>query len=468
MAAQKQKRELEIGQQSARMVIADQTKYFETHLKLPTTVLPPASIQDPAERQTYEASLAAMGAIERNGNLPYEEQIAKLQKLQPEIGTGQEPGVYAKQQAIYTNAIAIANRIEAERRADPGRSAYSQGFSTDSPIVPIKDFSDPAKFAEESKVRGPQMDAFNSHFKTGKGDQLMNDEAANLKSLLNNMPAKDLATWIDTYANGVNDPKRVAQVFSQVAKGDASLIAAAIIAAPNLASYQKKADDMNAILFGRSIIKMNQKGEDNEDVKGVKGLVVPSADEVAKQIASYAGKINLLPDQYAAYTEAVRAHFVGASVGQSITNNDFKDEKNGEANISRLQKSIDAVMGKPTQAGNSSVIRPYGMDENSFINAVQSEVSQAFNDKYRYGEYSLRSMSDGRYIVSIGGSDRAVIDPVNAHIMGVADKQFKAQSSSGAAIKTLQTTPETPTLSKQLAGSWSAGGSAPSIYTDLR
>jgi hypothetical protein len=311
-------------------------------------------------------------------------------------------------------------KVDQKRREDPATAAYTQTYSTENPISPITDFSDPEKLADATKIRGPQMDAYNGQYKTGKNFKFMNTEAANFRNFLEQMPAKELSGWIDSYVKRVDNPRLVADVFSQVAKGDGALMATGVIASTHLAGHAKKAEDTNAILFGRSVIKMNEKGEDNKDVKAIKGLVVPSGEDVVKAMAKYSGVVNLPPDQYAAYSEAVRAHYVGASVSAGITNNDLTDKEVGANNTKRLAKSIDAVMGKPTTAGNSRVVRPYGMDETSFINAVQSEVNDKFGGKYKWGEYSLQSMPDGRYVVAIGGEQRGVVNPVDTHMTSLA------------------------------------------------
>lgn len=468
MAEQQDRKENAVAQASARHTIEDIDKHFKTYMKLPKEVMSPSVIRDPAERQVYESKLAAYTALERVGNVPIDQQLKELEKLRPQIGTGQEPGVYARQESIYQAATKLAVEMDKERREDPLTVAYTQTYSTENPIKPIQDFSDPAKLAEEIKIRAPQADAYNTQFKTGKNSKLMNHEASNLRATLDSMPAKEIASWVDSFSRGVNNPKVVADVFGQVAKGDGALMAVGVIAATHIASPAKKADDSNAILFGRSIIKMNEKGEDNKDIKGIKGLVVPTDEQIVKEMAVHSGAVNLPPDQYAAYAEAVKSHFVGKSVSAGITNNSLKDKEEGDANKKRLHSSIDAIMGAPTVAGNSRVIRPYGMDETSFINAVQSEVNDKFGGKYNWGEYSLQSMPDGRYAVSIGGEIRSVINPVDTHMTSLVRSQIQEQSGSTAVKQSTVSAKRDVGFKEAMSGRWSVGGSAPSIYTDLK
>lgn len=415
MARELDRKEKRVADAALKSTIKDVEAYISLHAKVPPNLPPASSFTDPAELQTFNAMIEAARQVEVVADSPVAQQQAMLEKMKPQYGVD-EPGVFAHKENIYRAAERQIKQINEQRVKDQVGTAYSRGFSSASPIMPIEKYDADSLVTDLTK-RFPQSKAIADNAGL-KFKPLMNAEAAAIGQQINSMTPEQLSSWIDRLVNGVSDKESLRAVFRQAAPNDKAFTVAADIALSNEVPMEKSNTDMNAILFGRMVMNSSVKGAGNEQEKSYKNSRLPSHSDSLKQIQRYAGSLNMPEGQLEALAEAVTAHYIGTSLAKDTNQNlDLTDKDFGTKNTDRFNQSIEAIMGNKgggtvgTKTGSTTVLRPYGMDDATFRNNVQTQVDMAFNGKYKWGEYSLLTTPDGRYTVNIAGQAPVVINP---------------------------------------------------------
>lgn len=456
MAEQKNKKETAVAEQAARASIKDQQAYFKTYMKLPSNVVPPATLSDISERQAYESELAAYGAIERVGNVPIDQQLKELEKLRPQIGSGQEPGVYAKQESIYQSAKRLVVEMDTERRADPATAAYTQTYSTENPIKPIENFADAGKLLEEVKIRAPQMEAFNGQYKTGKTWMLTKGEAHNISASFSQLNASEQQEFIETLAKGMS--RNQMDAFSnQVWKEQSPIVAAARLAGVPGDRVQERSSPSRAaqlILAGNQALSLKEEGEKGQ------AKIFPSEADIRQAVGAHMNGVIYPESSMRALTETVRAHYVGDRLAKGMQKNfEVTGTNSTKDNQDALANSIKTIVGDIATVGPSRVPKPWGMPLSEFSERVKDQAKQqGFDGRY----YGLRAIDGNRYAMTLDGMD-----------VGVVDMREPLKGSEGASVKTPVRVTEftqwdgvpNPSTAQQFSGSWGVGGSVPSIYT---
>lgn len=411
------RREKSVADAALKNTIKDIDAYISMNGKLPPNLPTAAAFTDPVEYQKFTAMVEAGRKIETVTDAPVAQQEALLASMKPEYGKD-APGVFDYKEKVYREAERLIKATNEHRVKDQVGAAYSRNFSSASPIKPIENFDADNLVGELSK-RFPQADAIAKN--AGLGFKpLMNSEAAALNKQINSMTPDQLAPWIDKLVNGVSDKNSLRAVFRQIAPNDKAFSIATDIALSNEVPIAKSDADMNAILFGRSVMAPI-KGQGTEQEKAYKNAMLPSSGDAIKQISKFAGQLNMPEGQLQALAEAVTAHYIGSSLSKNSNKNlDLTDKEVGSKNVDAFNQSIVAIMGDKnggtvgTKTGSTVVLRPYGMDDGTFRNRVQEQIDIAYNGKYQWGEYSLQTTPDGKYQAFIAGKEPIIIDPLSS------------------------------------------------------
>jgi hypothetical protein len=363
---------------------------------------------DVAGWQEYQYLVKAVDQTTTISSGPVVEQQAKLDAIKPSP-EGLAPGVYADRFRIYENAVKQVVASNKARTEDPVSFARTRNFSTGSPIATITDFSS-EEMVTALGVRGSQSYAI-AESGQHKLTTLDKYEAAGLKKHIDSLSPQEANDWIKQVTGGVRDKNVLKAMFRQASPNDSSLIIASDMALSTHATPEKIELDMAAILHGRSLMNASLKGAGAEQEKAYKNAALPANGDAIKQVLKYSGTLNMKDNDIGRLTEAVTAHYIGTSMANGQQKNlSLNDIDVKETNVAVFNKSIEAIMGKGTKAGSTNVLRPYGMDESSFMNNIQGQVDVITQGEYKWGEYSLQPTDKG-YLVSIVGRPPFLVDP---------------------------------------------------------
>jgi hypothetical protein len=90
-------------------------------------------------------------------------------------------------------------------------------------------------------------------------------------------------------------------------------------------------------------------------------------------------------------------------LGKNRGNNTDLSIKPNSVGTTELKAALETLYGKPSPAGTTKVLRPFGMNESDFIQKVQERV------KLPRGEYGLSQYKDGQYILRMNGMDTGAV-----------------------------------------------------------
>lgn len=160
-------------------------------------------------------------------------------------------------------------------------------------------------------------------------------------------------------------------------------------------------DVARTMLEGEALLNKS-KGDAAGDGKGGK-FPMPTPQTMTTELeamvgSAFAGR----PGAYEVAQQAVRAYYAGAAAKAG--------DVSGELDRKRLQEAVRAVLGEPVDINGADVLPPWGMDEDTFVDAVEARwpmvaatvppgLSRDFDD------YQLRPGGSGRYfLVGAGGA----------------------------------------------------------------
>jgi hypothetical protein len=366
-----------------------------------------AEILDPLKRRAYEIHTTAISKATSLVNATVEEQAkyikSTLETIEPDV-----PGAYATKAQVTESLGRFFENANKERLKDPVSQAMKTNFSTANPITPITDAA-ADKLVDPIRNRIGQMKAVTSVY--GSDYKLLtNPEAEMLRKNLEGMPSDVLTNWVKTMRDGVPADDFMT-VMQQVSPNDKALLA---ISSISTSYFGRDKRDEVADVMARGRSRMNEvlKGATNEAERARKSTLLPSYSDVSRAFSAYAGNVGELPpNAIDRYIEAATAHYVGSSKN-SAANMSLSDKEVKDSNLKELTKSFDAVVGKPSVVGASSVLRPFGLDDATFTNMRKNSINGVIvaslgpGDKaqpLQEGEYSLMNVAGGKYQIVVGG-----------------------------------------------------------------
>jgi hypothetical protein len=430
--------EKRVAEAALQNTLKDVEAHVSIYGKLPADLPKANAFPDPVQYQKFQAYTDAVRQMEAVIDAPASVQMEALQRMKPEYGKD-APGVFDYKENVYQHSKKMIADANAAREKDQVGAAYSRSFSSASPIKPIEDF-EPDNFIKAMNERFPVSDAIAKNAGL-KPKHLMNAEAANMNKFINNLTQDELNPWLDKIINGTNDKQRLREVFRQAMPNDKAFQVATDIALSNEVPMERSDTDMNAVLFGRRVMNATFKGTGTEQEKAYKSAMLPSNADAMRQISAYSGQLNIPVGQLETLAEAVTAHYIGSALSKNTNQNlSLSDKDLKEQNKQAFNKSIEAIMGQKngsyvgTKAGSTVVLRPYAMDEGTFMNRIQQQVDIQTAGKYQWGEYSLNVTPDSKYEVVIAGRPPFVVDP---HERPYRDEGMRVPAPTPTAIQSI-------------------------------
>lgn len=381
MAEQRQRKEQAVADRARDSAVKDQDAYFAKTLKMPDSVVNASAFTDIAERQAYESKLQAQMVVSGVADEPYDVQARAVEKLKPTYDSGVEPGVYAKQEMIYTQAQKILLEANKQRINDPIGIAYQRSFSTSNPIQPIEDFSDPAKIADVLKIRAPQAQAVNESYRTGKNWILMKNEAENVNRQFATMNYQARADYLDSIREGIGSDAYRAFV-GQVWAGNKAVEAAGYMMdkAPDVTVKGMTGQAIaQTMLIGEQAMNRAVGKGDTDEEKAFQKALIPSKTEVRNLMGVTLKGVMIPPDAFDAISESVMAYYIGSKIrneGGGTNTTISGSDSQAIANKKAFVEAIETVVGKPSEINGSNVLRPWGMTDGDFKDIAKTLVQQ--------------------------------------------------------------------------------------------
>lgn len=350
--------------------------------------LPESAFTDPVEWQKYSLMLQAGAKAHAIANSKPADQLAMLEQMKPTQTDGEAPGMFAYRKELYDNAVNIVIEGNKRKAKDSMGYAMQSGFFRDAPASQITT-ADPAQLVEQIKVRGPQADAVSETFGT-EWRLFTEPEAKFQKQSFDRMTTDQQIDYVEQLQTALSKD-RFRQTIKQIAGADYALMASAVVASSDGPNKQQ---DAEFIMLGRNIMAYDPEGK-RKQAQGLPDKKM-AYEMIAEEVADVVGVSEVAKD---AFVDSVVAHYIGKMTKtNSFANLDLKERSNAK----EFRKSVQTLM--PTaQVGAYNVIAPYGMDEDAFLDRLDTNVQSKFNGKYRSGEYSVLNVPGEMYQLVVGG-----------------------------------------------------------------
>jgi hypothetical protein len=155
------------------------------------------------------------------------------------------------------------------------------------------------------------------------------------------------------------------------------------------------------MLEGEALLNKSR-GDVVADGKGGK-FPMPAPAAMATEIEALTGNAFAgRPGAYEVAQQAVRAYYAGSAAKSGDTS--------GELDRDRMREAVRAVLGEPVDINGADVFPPWGMEEDAFVDAVESHWAQVAEAvpaglSRDLDDYQLRAGGSGRYfLVGAGGA----------------------------------------------------------------
>lgn len=193
-----------------------------------------------------------------------------------------------------------------------------------------------------------------------------------------------------------DDPKIYKSVLTQLApKAPVMAYAGAIAATDTDIEYDAGLFSASRTLKPDAIASTMLKGE---RVINEKAFEIPSLDKFQTEFGSQIGNAYRdRPDALQADLQAVRAYYVGA-VSE-------RDTPSKDVNTTLMKEAIGVVVGASFEAGDTTVLAPFGMSESAFSDRLETAWQSSAPAAYKgtpLDVFGLRPVGEGRYAVMAG------------------------------------------------------------------
>jgi hypothetical protein len=327
------------------------------------------------------------------------EQLANSYKPDPN-----KPG-YDLANKRYETVLKAIGQVSQQRNQDPVAYAISNGIGGAKPI----DFQDQKAFISELNKRQGIASTMQSTYGTQYAI-LSKDEASLLQKSFDGMTTNQKTGYLSSIYSALNSPGAYRSVMGQVASDSPVTAMAGVILSKQSSVvmshmfsddvYQAK-DVAGLILEGEALINPTKSAK-NEDGKG-RHFPMPKEQDIRDQFNSVVGRAFSGDPRGADFAyQAVKSYYAGRASREG--------DISGNTNSGILKESINAVIGGVSDInGKGEVVRPWGMSETLFRNAVKTAFDSAIKaNNYtgtqfdNYGIYGLQSAGDSKYLLRTG------------------------------------------------------------------
>ena len=360
-------------------------------------------VEGPQRFANYQ-QIAVMGSDMQALKLATPAQTeALVAKYQPQPG---QPG-YELATKRYDMVVKAADAVNKQRQTDPMLYAQQAKIGNAGPL----NFNDQSAFGAELNKRQGVAATMAQTYQAPYA-LLSKAEATVLNEGFQRMTTQQKLGYLDTIRKSVTDPTAFRSVMQQVAPDSPVTAMAGIIQSKRdsvtrsswfgMSSEVFKSQDVAAIMLEGEALMNPTKTAKGENGTG-KTFPMPKEQDIRDAFSSQLGKAFAGDPNGAAFAfQAVKAYYAGkAARDGDIT---------GNLDAGRLKDAITAVTGGVTDVnGKGEVLRPWGMDEALFKNAIKASFDKAMKDNgYQgtqldvFGAYGLQSIGDSKYLVLSG------------------------------------------------------------------
>lgn len=432
---------------------SDRRAAFSAGMTLPApipdqmySVYGPDAASKLAEDRVMEAVASTISGMRNASPAEINTRLATLDPSKLQL----PPGALSDAIEFTKVAKSYADAFIKQREQDPIKFATNNGFAG------VKNFSsvEPATFGVELKSRAVAAGAISQTYGT-KLTMLSDDESKKLGEYIKGLPTNKVVgddktitqqEWLANVRSQVDQPT-FRQLTSELFKDDRSLsYAASIMASPTPSTVYSVASSAGGKRYNKDEIASaiaegnrwrSQVKQRTKDATDPNARDMPTDGETAQVFTEWLGgaKMDIDPERAAIMRDVATSHFVGLRVKTGGGGN-LKLGKDAEhkANRDAFKESLNIVFGKPSKIGESAVLRPFGMEEAPFLEAVDKRVREQDPTLMR-GEYGMSYAGSGnKYRVMRNGQvTNLVIDldqPARVDVEAQTKKEAKAQADA--------------------------------------
>jgi hypothetical protein len=325
----------------------------------------------------------------------------------------------------YDTMLKAIDQVNKSRQDDPMGYAMQSGIGGAKPL----NFQDQKAFTGEIAKRAGIAQTMQQTY-GAPYSLLTKAEATTLHQGFDGMTTQQKLGYLTSIKTALPDPVAYRSIMQAVAPDSPVTAMAGIILSKQQPAVQhntfsadtvlRQQDVAGVMLEGESLINPTKTAK-GEDGKG-KVFSMPKEQDMRDQFNNVVGQAFAGDPRGADFAyQAVKAYYAGRSARIG--------DISGNINSGTMKEAINAVIGGVSDGGTgkADVVRPWGMDDGQFKNAVQSSFTAAMAangytgtqaDKLR--NYSLQSAGDGKYLLQsgngylVGQDNRPVVLDLNA------------------------------------------------------
>jgi lysozyme family protein len=327
------------------------------------------------------------------------QQDATLNSMKPVPDT---PG-YAEAQKRYETFANAVNTVRRAREQDPIGFAIQQKIGGVQPL----DMTTPDHMADGVAARVAPARAMQRDFGVSQLTLMSAPEAEGMRRAFGQMPSSQQIGYLAALQAKVNDPEAFRAVVSQIAPDSPETqVAAHLVNQMQPTTVQthwfRPDETVNGkeaaalILEGKQLLNRSKETKQNDGQS--RGFPMPKDQELRQAFIGQVGNAfaGNEPGYEAAY-QSVRAYYAGkaARLGK-LDSQDAPDSK-------MVEEAVKAVTGGTYEQNGQTVIKPYGMKDNDFRTALET---------------------NGRAALTAAGLKGYATDPTAYRLMGAGDGQY--------------------------------------------
>jgi len=378
-----------------------------------------------------------------------EEMLAAVNKYQPDAS---KPG-YDLANKRYAAMQEAANRVTTARNTDPIQ------YAIDSKAAPVNtiNWNDNEKAMAELKNRVGVAATMTGTFKAPY-QLLTKGEASNLAAGLNTMSAPQKLAYFGTIAKAIPNQDALHAVMQQIAPDSpVSAVAGKLVTMNEKNVIRPGGVFSNELSYNPQVVaSMIMRGEElinpSKNAKGEDGKprlnLLPKEQDFDTQFNGSIGKTftGQQRDGYNVAKQSVKAYYAAASEQAS--------DYSGNLDSTRLRTAIEAVTGGATDVNSSTVRRPWGMMEDTFVNKAKQAFDAKMVELGRVGSqasffsHGLENYGDGYRVLDGTGymrdnDGKMIVLDVTGNIAPPARPAVDPTKAVGAKGKPITQTPNT-------------------------
>lgn len=328
------------------------------------------TIEGPQRFANYQ-SIQQMGAdVSAMKLLPPDQIAAMVTRYKPDAA---QPG-YDLALQRFNMVTQAADSVLKSRNADPMAYAVQNNIANAAPLP----FNDPAQFgqalAQRAGVAKTMQDTYAAPYSL-----LTQAEASTLTQGFQKMTTQQKLGYLNTIRTSIPDPKAYRSILQQIAPDSpVTAVAGNILGKQGeiTVGHWFKPDehyvpqDVSALMLEGEALINPTKAAGKEDGRG-KSFPMPKEQDLRLQFNNAVGRAFAGDPTSADYAyQAVKAYYAGKAsrIG----------DVSGETNPEVLKQAVTAVLGGVTDMnGKGEVLRPWGMPEDTFKDAVKMAFDNA-------------------------------------------------------------------------------------------